>query len=148
VISIIRLFTLFLVASAGIVAGAEGSLTAPPIDQKTQWFLYPAHALGMNQQGRVLIEFAISPAGSPVDAKVVTSEPKGSFDRDTMRDFRALRFVVPSDWESSGRSRSRLRLSVVFALKPRLDRPTYVAPTPYEADYQITVSTQAIPQAH
>jgi TonB family protein len=79
---------------------------------------YPERAVRLGQQGRVLVEFAISPKGRPVDVAVTAAEPQGVFNDTVTSYIRALQFDVPTDWEASGAARVKYHISFVFLLRP------------------------------
>src|ERR1700752_3441026 len=71
---------------------------------------YPAVAKRLSQQGRILVEFEISPKGRVVGLTVVSAEPQGIFDPAVTRYVQALQFDVPGDWEASGGAHHKYRL--------------------------------------
>ena len=129
-------------------AYAQAQITLPRAIRGTLTLDYPPTARRLNQQGRVLIEFAISPAGHVVDGELVSEEPNGFFGSSLLREIDGWRFHVPSDWESSGGSKRRFRISFVFTLKPCPTQPNCTLPVAYDADKAITVTARAIPAAH
>ena len=148
VINAIRVPTFLLAFALILPVSAQTHVALPPSIFKTQMLGYPAPARRLNQQGRILVEFSISPTGQLTDAELIAAEPQGFFGTARLEELRRWRFDVPSDWESSGGNRQRFRLSVVFALKPCPGGPNCVAPVAYDADLKVTISAGSIPEPH
>jgi TonB family protein len=108
---------------------------------------YPAPARRLSQQGRVLVEFAISPKGRVVDASVTSADPRGVFDDTAISYVRALEFDVPADWESSGGPNHRYHFSFVFLFRPCLDTTPCEELAPLPADRSVTVTTPPLAPA-
>jgi len=53
---------------------------------------YPADAMRRGREGRVLVEFTISPSGSVEAARVVAAEPPGIFDREAIAAVRQWKY--------------------------------------------------------
>ncbi|MDE0036675.1 MAG: energy transducer TonB [Gammaproteobacteria bacterium] len=68
------------------------SLTRPPQFVGGKDFVYPAHARASGVEGRVLVRYDITVAGTVADAVVVKSEPPGVFDEAALDAVRSWRF--------------------------------------------------------
>jgi TonB family protein len=80
--------------------------------------LYPSSARRLNQQGRVWIEFSISPQGRATRIKVLAAEGPRSLEETVEKYMRDVRFDVPTDWAASGGAARTFRWSVLFQLRP------------------------------
>ena len=74
---------------------------------------YPDRALARGLEGRVLVEFTISPSGSVEDARVIASEPRNVFDKAALDAVKQWKYTPKIE---NGRSVERrgLRISIPF----------------------------------
>ena len=68
------------------------SLTRPPQFVGGKDLVYPAHARANNVEGRVVVGYDITAAGTVANAVVVESEPPGVFDAAALDAVRSWRF--------------------------------------------------------
>jgi TonB family protein len=108
--------------------------------------MYPSKAVRLNQQGRILVEFSISSRGRLVDARLIAAEPESLFGEELVAGLQSWRFAVPHDWESSGNTARRFRVSVIFVLKPCPESESCIDPEPYDSDLTVTVSRPPVPK--
>lgn len=94
----------------------EPGVALPPILETL--YDYPSSARRLNQQGRFLVELSIDSKGHATDVALLAAEPQGVFDRSLAGNLRHLRFNVPHDWQTSGRSTRRFRVNVIFLIRP------------------------------
>jgi TonB family protein len=106
---------------------------------------YPEKARRLNQQGRVLVEFAVSSKGRVVDTAIVSSEPRGAFEDAVKAYMKSVEFDVPRDWEASGGSQHKYHFSFVFILRPCRETVPCEEPAPFEADGAIKVTGSSLP---
>lgn len=128
-------FMLGLSSQADEVASPKLPQLVRPID-----LYYPEPARRLNQQGRVLVEFQISRKGRAVDATIVSAEPQKVFDRVVTEYMRAVEYSVPGDWEASGGSHHKYRISFVFLLRPCREGEPCEEPAGFPADTSVTVT--------
>jgi TonB family protein len=122
------------------------SFKLPPHILSLHGTFYPDSARRLNQQGRVLVEFAISSQGRAIDPSIVTAEPQGIFEQAAQSYVNALAFEVPADWDASGGSRHRFRLSVVFALRPCPEKAPCGEPAQFPADASVKLTAGSFRQ--
>lgn len=99
-----------------VALGDETSVPLPPAS--AGHYDYPASARRLDQQGRFLVELSINGEGRATDVGVLAADPKGIFDHSLAVNLRKLLFNVPRDWESSGRSKRRFRVNILFLVRP------------------------------
>jgi TonB family protein len=109
---------------------------------------YPNAALRLSQQGRVLVEFEISPEGRAVDLTITSSEPQGVFDKTVTMYVLGGQFDVPSDWETSGGTHRRYHMSFLFLLRPCRATGPCEELAPFPADGSVTVTRPPLALAH
>lgn len=80
--------------------------------------MYPMQAARLQQQGRVLVQFDISPEGRATGVAIIASEPTGVFDRSALSIVNAWKFDLPSDWSGSDASMHHYTFSVIYHLGP------------------------------
>jgi len=120
----------------------EATVALPPILGIS--YDYPASARRLNQQGRFLVELSINAAGRTTDVALLAAEPQGVFDRSLVVNLRRLRFRVPHDWQSSGRSARRFRVNVLFLIRPCREKGPCAELPPLTADPTITFTGSPI----
>jgi hypothetical protein len=108
---------------------------------------YPSASVRLCEQGRGLVEFAISPTGRATDVSDVSSQVDkwtlwpARLEDAALRYVRALEFDVPSDWEAS--AKRRYRFSFIFLVRPScciaLSCKEKEMVPPFPADYSLTV---------
>ncbi|MBV8910345.1 MAG: energy transducer TonB, partial [Gammaproteobacteria bacterium] len=96
---------------------------------------YPLAARRLDIQGRVLVEFTISPTGRVPRAPTVllAEEPEGRVILQTAASnyVRGMQFKVPTNWNAVGGPHHKFRVSFVFLLRPCPDGALYEEPAPY-----------------
>lgn len=110
---------------------------------------YPPAARRLGVQGRVLVEFTISPRGRVGSAPIVVMalEPEGQIilREAALSYLRSAEFDVPSDWEASGGPRHKFRFSFVFLLRPCREAGPCEEPAPYfGADRWFTIMASPV----
>ena len=83
--------TLFL-ATLTVVLASCASLTRPPQFIGGADLVYPAAARGKGVEGRVVVQYDVTAAGTVANAAVVESEPPGVFDAAALDAVRTWRF--------------------------------------------------------
>ena len=139
----LHLLALSLVTSLACIASnadEAAPLKVPHIKSFSGLF-YPNSAKRLDQQGRVLVEFAISPKGRVTDLVVASAEPPGVFDSAVTTYVRALQFDVPSDWGASGAASHKFHFSFLFLLRPCRETGPCQELEPLPADQSVTVKT-------
>ena len=116
-----------------------------PHTKNSSGLFYPAVARRLSQQGRVLVEFEISPKGQVVGLAVLSAEPQGMFDPAVTRYVQALQFDVPGDWEASGGTHHKYRLSFVFLLRPCTPSGPCQELEQFPADMPFKITTEPLP---
>jgi TonB family protein len=125
---------------------AHADEAAPSLPEvKIPWpaLYYPDTARQANQQGRVLVEFEISPQGRVLEPIVSSAEPQGVFDSTALAYVRELVFDVPDDWEALGDSHYKFYFGFVFRLRP-CQAPHCSELIPFPADRSLTVTGKAL----
>ena len=125
-------------------AEAAGLLKLPKLktSEPTADF-YPPAARRLGIQGRVLVEFTISPRGRvSYPPTVILAEPEGRILQEGALSYvRRLEFDVRSDWEASGGPHHKFRFSFVFLLLPCREGEPCEEPAPYfGADRWFTIT--------
>jgi TonB family protein len=108
---------------------------------------YPMRAVRLSQQGRVLVEFAISPEGRAVDVTVAAAEPQGVFDDTVTSYIRGLQFDVPTNWEASGAALLKYHISFAFLLRPCRDGVPCDDIPQFPADSSVTITRPPVAPA-
>jgi TonB family protein len=143
----VHLLALSLVAAL-VCVSSRADETAPvkvPHIKNFSGLFYPNSAKRLDQQGRVLLEFAISAKGRATDLAVTSAEPPGVFDGVVAKYVQALQFEVPSDWEASGGARRKFHFGFLFLLRPCRDTGPCEELEPFPADQSFTVKTAPLP---
>ena len=131
------------VAICGVTcAGAQKKLMLPPMNASVDPGVYPSSALKNSVQGRVLVEFSISPKNKIEDVTIADSDPQGMFDSAARKTLGAVKFTVPDDWEQSGAVSHRFSLSIVFRISPCPTTPC-VEPQPHDTADDFLIITAA-----
>jgi len=106
---------------------------------------YPGASARLAEQGRGLVEVAISQSGRLASYPIVVSSDGAWAPRlegAALSYLSRLEFDVPRNWEASGGTKRRYRFSFVFLIRP-CDDTLKTAPctelAPYPADYSLTV---------
>lgn len=107
--------------------------------------LYPPAARRRHEEGRVLVEFAISPKGRVIDPPAVTlAEPEDGtlrLQEAALSYVRQVEFDIPSNWAESGGPRRKFHFSFVFLIRPCQEAEPCVEPAPYfGADRWFTIA--------
>lgn len=137
---------------AGIAArhiAVAGQAPLPPLSTAEPGAdSYPPAARRRGLQGRVLVEFTISPTGRVDDPPtVLAAEPENDtvLPEGALMYMRAARFAVPADWQAAGGPSRKFRCSFVFLLRPCRENDACDEPAPYfGADRWFTITASPI----
>lgn len=133
---------MFGVTGVDAQQAAQKKLMLPTMNASVDPDVYPSSALKNSVQGRVLVEFTISPKNKIEDVTVTDSDPQGMFDSAARKTLNAVKFTVPGDWADSGASQHRFSLSIVFKITPCPTSPC-VAPQPHDSADDFLIITAA-----
>jgi TonB family protein len=89
----------------------------PPAKSIGDVLYYQEEARRSGREGRVELEFNIGADGKANHVAVLLADDQ-LLARDARELLRAIRFDVPSDWQSSGLGSTRYRLGMVYCLPP------------------------------
>lgn len=89
----------------------------PPAKGIDNVLYYQEQARRAGREGRVELEFDIGADGKANHVAVLLADDR-LLARDARELLRAIRFDVPSDWQSSGLGSTRYRLGMVYCLPP------------------------------
>ena len=106
---------------------------------------FPERAKRQDQQGRVLLQFRVSAAGSVVDPVVLAEEPAGfTKGSSVLKDINQFHYAVPADWEASGGTGKLFKVSILFLLKPCTNARKCQEVLQYEAENSMIVTASPV----
>lgn len=129
--------------------GAAGQLPLPALSSaEPNADSYPPVARRRGLQGRVLVEFTISPTGRvtyPPTVLALEPENATTLQAGALLYMRAARFEVPADWQAAGGPSRKFRFSFVFLLRPCRENDACDEPPPYfGADRWFTITASPV----
>lgn len=149
VVAALGLSALLVAGIAARPVAAAGPLPLPALSTAEPGAdSYPPVARRRGLQGRVLVEFTISPTGRVNDPPtVLAAEPENAavLQDGALMYMRAVRFAVPADWQAAGGPSRKFRFSFVFLLRPCRQNDACDEPAPYfGADRWFTISASPV----